>query len=65
MHAVERLDQLGLVERPGAGRHVEAGRLEDRASLGVEVLEQQGLQHAPMVRLTDRRAYSGPALGHA
>jgi hypothetical protein len=63
VHAVERLDQLGLVERPGAGRHVEAGRLEDRAGLGMEVLEQEGLEHAPMVRLTAPATHNGPALG--
>ena len=42
VHALQRLDQLGLVERAGARHDLVAGRLHDGAGLGVQVLEEQG-----------------------
>nr|WP_277813351.1 hypothetical protein [Cellulosimicrobium sp. MM] len=42
MDAVERLDQLGLVEGPGADGDVDARGLEVRGGEGVQVFEEEG-----------------------
>jgi hypothetical protein len=39
---VEGLDQLGLVERTRPGLDLEPGGLQDRAGVGMQVLEEEG-----------------------
>ncbi len=56
---VQRRDQLVLVHGAGAGGHLGAVRAQQRGGMGMEVLQQQGTQHGPIVARDSRRVQTG------